>query len=153
MRALHVVRLVERVDAAFQFAGSTVVSTDAGASVEVVRREQLRERIEEVEQRLGAGVEVHEHEPAPAVDEDRLERRSSGSDGEVVAVDDLDAPAVERVAPARGTGSGTRRRRTCRGPSASRVPRCRHTLWNAWIAPVVGRGTTSIDWSPMSYTT
>ena len=56
-----------------------------------------------------------------------------------MAVDDLDEPAVERVAPRVVRAADRRRRRSARSPRPSRVPRCRHVLWNARDRAVVRR--------------
>ena len=96
--------------------------------VEVVRREQRRERVEEVEERLGVGVEVHEHEAAPALDAHRARARGRRASRELVAVDDLDEPAVERVAPrvvrAADRAVGERRRSPRRGACRGAGTRC-----------------------------
>ena len=57
------------------------------------------ERIEEVEQRLGVGIGVHEDEPAPALGAHPPEPQPFGQVGELVRVHHLGEPAVERVAP------------------------------------------------------
>ena len=54
--------------------------------MQAVRREQRRQRVEELEQRLGVGVEVHEHEPAPALGADGREAQAVGQRAELVAV-------------------------------------------------------------------
>ena len=66
----------------------------------MVRVEELRQRVEEVEERLGVGIEVDEHETAPALGPHRAQREIVGYPVEVVGVDDLDDPTVERVPPA-----------------------------------------------------
>ena len=69
MRPLHVVALVERVDDDLPVRGEHRAEVGAEAHLlEVVRREQRREWIEELEQRRCFAIEVHEHEPAPGVD-------------------------------------------------------------------------------------
>ena len=74
MRPLHVVRLVEGVDDRFPVRGKDRRLVRAVAHrVEVVRLEQFRDRMQEVEQGLGAGVEVDEHEATPCVEVDRCE--------------------------------------------------------------------------------
>ena len=74
MRALHVVRLVERVDGDLPVRGKHRGLVRAEAHLfEVIRAEQAGQRLQVVGQRLGARIEVHEHEPAPAVDPHRRE--------------------------------------------------------------------------------
>ena len=69
MRPLHVVALAERLDDDFPVRGEHRAEVGAEAQLlEVVRREQRREWIEELEQRRCFAIEAHEHEPAPGVD-------------------------------------------------------------------------------------
>ena len=98
---LHVVRLVERVDDGLPVRRyhRGEVRTELHL-VEVVRTEELRERIEEIEQRLGSRVEVDEDETPPALGPHRAQREVVGDAVEVRGVDDFDDATVERVAPA-----------------------------------------------------
>ena len=101
MQALHVVALVERVDHGLPVRVDDRAQRRPQAHLlEVVRAEQLGQRIEVVEQRLRVGVEVDEHEPAPRVDPHRCEREVVGQAHELLAIGHVDEPAVEPVAPA-----------------------------------------------------
>ena len=100
VQPLHVVALVEGVDHRLPVGGDdrAAVGTEPQL-VEPVGRQQRRQRIEEVEQRLGVEIHVHEHEPAPALDADRSEREVVGEPRELLAVGHLHEPAVECVRP------------------------------------------------------
>ena len=155
MQTLHVVALVERVDDGLPVRVDDRRAVRAQAhALEVVRREQRRERVEEVEQRFGVAVEVDEHEAAAACR--RAPRRSARSSGRSVnssrstTRDERDRRA--RTA-SRGTGTGCTRRRTSRVPSARRVPRCRHALWNACELARRRSARRAIDSSPIAYST
>ena len=122
VRALHVVRLVERVDDDLPVRGQHGRSVRAEPHlVEVVRVEQPGERVEEVEQRLRVGVEVHEHEAAPA------SRRAPGRARDRRASARTRRGRRRRRADrrasyaTRGTGSGSRRPSTL--PTAVGQPR------------------------------
>ena len=100
MQSLHVVALVERVDDGLPVRVDDRRAVAAEAQlVEVVRREQRRQRIEELEQRLGVGIHVDEHEPAPALDAHAREREVVGQADELFTIGDAHEPAVERVRP------------------------------------------------------
>ncbi len=101
VQALHVVALVERVDDRLPVRVDDRAQRRAQPHLlEVVRREERRERVEEVEQRFRVRVEVDEHEPAPGVDAHRREREVVGQARELLAVGNVDEPPVERVTPA-----------------------------------------------------
>ena len=100
VRALHVIALVERVD------GDLPVGRQHGRQVgaevqpvEVVRSQQRGQRVEEVEQRRGLGVETHPDEASPPVHAHRLQAGAFGNRVELVGIDHLDESAVEVVAP------------------------------------------------------
>ena len=97
---LHVVRLVERVDDHLPVRRyhRGEVRTELHL-VEVVGVEELRQRVEEVDERFRLRVEVDEHETAPALGPHRAQREVVGDAVEVFGVDDLEHPTVERVAP------------------------------------------------------
>ncbi len=85
----------------FQFAGITVVRYERNFIwSKWYGVEELRQRVEEVDERFGVGVEVDEHETAPALGSHRAQREIVGDAVEVFGVDDLEHPTVERVAPA-----------------------------------------------------
>ena len=100
VRALHVVALVERVDHDLPVRGEDRRLIRAEAHLlEVVAVEQLRDRVEEVEQRGRRRVGVDEDEATPALRPHLTEAETVGQAGELVTVDDLDQLTVERVLP------------------------------------------------------
>ena len=100
MRALDVVPLVEGVDDDLPVGGQDGGAISGEAHLfEVEGAEELGDRIEEVDERLGLAVHVHEHEASPALCPYLVETEVRRHVRELVAVDDLGQLSVEGVAP------------------------------------------------------
>ena len=120
MQALHVVALVERVDD-----GLPVRVDDRRAiaaephALEAIRREEGRERFEELQQWLGVRVEIHEDEPAEALGAAPVRRAtSSGRSVKSCAVGNVHEAPVERV---RHPWYGHRMHASSKAPAPRRV--------------------------------
>ena len=155
VQALHVVALVERVDD-----GLPVRVDDRRA----VRRGSASRRGGTARAASGSGSRksssgsasgsrLTNTKPPQRSTRTGREREVVGQAGELLAVDDTSTSRRRARSASRGTGTGSRRRRTCRSPSARRVPRCRHALWNACDRAGRRRARRAIDSSPIVYST
>ena len=117
MRALHVVALVEGVDGDLPVRRQHRRQVGAEVEpVEVVRREQRGQRVEEVEQGGAPGVETHPDEAAPPVHAHGLQAGAFGIRVELVGIHHLDESAVEVVAPGVVAAPDAAIREECRSP-------------------------------------